>query len=528
MGQGLYQRHDKRDREKPSKMQSDEPQDSVRETELKRAQALSYNGDWEQAYDIAYKWLKSDPTDGQALNTIAYIMLNTDKCAIGYPLLRHLTTIEPENPLAWLNMGSAASDLWRYGEAKRAYKKGIKYARDAKEESMMCVNMASVMVDHGEFEEAEPYCHKAIELEPETIKGKANLGFCQLAQRNWDGWKNYRYCMDSEWRPLTQYNNEPLWDGEKGVICIYSEQGLGDEISFGQMLPDMQSWCDENDSRLIVDVNPRLESLFKRSFPDMDIHGTRGIRKITWDPTDIKYSLPMAQLGEYFRTKDEDFTGKPYMTADPDRVLQWQSLFATKKKPVIGIGWRSGIWKTGAKYRQVDLEQLLPIFQSIDAHWVSLQYKPSGKEIADFKADHPEIDLVEYSHGTLSNDYDDTVAMIASLDEVIAVQTTAIHVAGALGIPCKVLVPKTSQWRYGQTGSDFPWANSVKIYRQSERGEWSDVIESIGDELVNFAGISETTTADAPKQKDQLRHSGGGIRRNSRRNDRLNGGRPSA
>jgi hypothetical protein len=501
--------------------------DSVRDKELKIARDHSGKQEWEQSYDIAYKWLKTDPTDADALNIIAHIMLNTEKVAIAYPMLKYLLSIEPTNPIGLLNMGMASSDLWRYNEAIRAYKKGIQFAKNAEQESMLCVNMASVMVDHGEFEDAEPYCHRAIELNPETTKGKANLGFCQLAQRNWDGWKNYRYCINSEWRPVIQYNDEPLWDGEKGVICIYTEQGLGDEISFGQMLPDMKAWCDNNDSRLIVDVNPRLESLFKRTFPDIEVHGTRGVKRITWDPRDIEYSLPIAQLGEYFRTKDEDFNGQPYLVPDPDRLYQWQSLFETKKKPVIGIAWRGGIFKTAAKYRQLDLEQLLPVLKSVDAHWVSLQYKPSGNEIAAFREEHPEIDLVEYPHCTLSQDYDDTIAMIAALDHVVTMQTTVVHVAGGLGIPCWTFVPKTSQWRYGQGVEDFLWADSVRLIRQTEQGKWSDIMERTGEELANHTGLSRTAADDAPEQKNKLRDSSGGVRRDGRRNDRLNGSQPS-
>lgn len=510
-------------------MQGNESQDDVRNLELIRAHKATEQQDWETAYDLAYKWVKTDPNDADALNIIAYIMLNTHKSAIAYPILKHITSIEPGNPLAWLNMGMAASDLWRYSEAKRSYRRGIDCARDDREKSMLCVNMASTMVDHGDFEGAEPYCEQAIALNPGSVKGQANLGFCQLAQRKWaDGWKNYRYCVDSEWRPLTQYNDEPLWDGEKGVICIYSEQGLGDEISFGSMLPDMQKWCDENESRLIVDVNPRLEHLFKRSFPDMEIHGTRGVRQITWDPRDIEYSLPMAQLGEYFRTKDEDFTGDDYLKADPDRVLQWKTLFESKGKPVIGLAWRGGIWKTGAKYRQLDLEQLLPVLESVDAHWVSLQYKPAGKEIEAFKAKHPHIDITEYSYGSLSNDYDDTVAMIAAMDHVIAMQTTVVHVAGGLGIPCWAFVPQSSQWRYGQEGEDFPWAKSVRIIRQNKRGEWADVMQRTGEELANLTRLPKATAGNARKQKNKLRNGGGKVRRKRRANDRLNGDRPSA
>jgi ADP-heptose:LPS heptosyltransferase len=203
----------------------------------------------------------------------------------------------------------------------------------------------------------------------------------------------------------------------------------------------------------------------------------------------------MAQLGEYFRLHDEHFPGTPYLKADPDRVLQWKALFESKGKPVIGLGWRGGIWKTAAKHRQLDLEQLLPVLKSVDAHWVSLQYKPAGKEIEAFRKEH-DIDIVEYSHGTLSQDYDDTVAMIQAMDMVVSMQTTAIHVAGGLGIPCWVFVPKTSQWRYGQEGEDFLWANSVRIIRQSELGDWQEVMECTAKELAKKFPKLEVVSAN--------------------------------
>ena len=181
-------------------MQGNKPEIDVRQRDLRLAHHYSDIENWEGAYDLAYKWLKIDPNDAQALNIIAYIMLNTEKVAIAYPILKHLTTIEPEDPLAWLNMGMASNDLWRYQESLRAYKKGLACATSDKDKSMLCVNIASLMVDHGKFREAAPYCRKAIALMPDTIKGKANLGFCQLANKDWaEGWKNYRYCLGSEW-----------------------------------------------------------------------------------------------------------------------------------------------------------------------------------------------------------------------------------------------------------------------------------------------------------------------------------------
>ena len=453
---------------------------------LKQAQDLSENGDYDNAAEIAYRYLKDKPNDPAWLTLMTYVLLATNKAAIAYSLAKRVTEVAPRQAHGWLNMGRAASDLWLQKEAIRYYKKGIKLAKDDKQRSVMCVNLGSVLVDNGSFDEGEKYCREALALNPDSVKGRANLGFCQLAKGNWkEGWHNYGYCVGSEWRPQTRFNDREVdWDGKsKGTIAIWGEQGLGDEISFSSMWPDMVKWCKDNDSTLIAECDPRLGTLFKRTFPGIEIQPTRGRKQVDWRVNDVDYSVPSAQLGEHFRQSAYDFPGTAYLVPDPDRVLQWKALFKSKKKPVIGLAWRGGIPKTAAKFRQLDLEQLLPILESVDAHWVSLQYKRADKEIASFKKDHPEIDIVEYPHATLTADYDDTVAMVAALDHVVAMHTTIVHVAGGLEIPCWTFVPRTSQWRYGCEGEDFAWCKSVRILRQIERGKWKDLIAKTAKEL---------------------------------------------
>jgi tetratricopeptide (TPR) repeat protein len=416
----------------------------------------------------------------------------------------------------------ACNDLWFEKKAERYYKKGLKFARTDEQQSMFHVNIASVMIDTGRFDEAEPHCQAAIELNPDSIKAIANLGFCQLAQKKWDiGWQNYRKCIGSEWRPVFKYNgDEPLWEGESGgKLVLYQEQGLGDIISFASMLPDAQK-----DNEIVLDVEPRLKNLMQRSFPDIKVYGTYRQKSAHWEPQDqaCDYSLPMGQIGEHYRTKDSDFPGKPYLVPDPDRVLQWKALFETKKKPVIGIAWRGGIPKTGSKFRQWNLEQLLPILKSVDAHWVSLQYKDAQKEIDAFKKHHPEIDIVQYRHGTLTNDYDDTVALIAALDQVVTMQTAVVHVAGALGVPAWVHVPQNSQWRYGSEGEKFMWADSVRIIRQKVRGQWDDVIKETAEQLSAYHGRVSKGAGKAPR-KGKLRSNSKKVRPSG---DRSNGKQP--
>jgi len=170
----------------------------------------------------------------------------------------------------------------------------------------------------------------------------------------------------------------------------------------------------------------------------------------------------------------------------------------------------------------------LPILKSVDAHWVSLQYKDASREIQEFKQKHPEIDIVQYHHGTLTQDYDDTVAMVSAMDHVIAMHTTVIHVAGGLGVPCWTFVPLFSQWRYGSEGEDYVWADSVRILRQTKSGKWNNVIGKTAEELnALFPRISKATGKTAQSGR-VLRSKSGRVRRNNKHDGRPNGDRPSA
>lgn len=462
--------------------------------ELQRAKDLAGEGHYDEAYGIANHHLKTDPNNPHWLTIFCYCMLNTDKPTMGYTLAKRVTQLLPKDPGVWLNMGMAAQDLWQIRDAERSYKRALRLAGEDERAALIYVNLSSLYVDTGRFAEAREFATKALELNPDSQKARANLGFAQLACREWvPGWENYAECIGSTYRPEADYENgEKRWDGKsRGTIVVSGEQGLGDEVAAASMYKDMVRWCAENDSRMIVECDERLEGLLRRSFPGVEIYGTRRKKILDWETTEVDYAIPCMQLGQFFRLKDEDFPGEPYLVPDPDRVLQWKALFETKKKPVIGIAWRSGIPKTGSRFRQVDLEQLLPVLKSVDAHWVSLQYKPAAKEIAAFREKHPEIDLVEYPHGTLSNSYDDTVAMVAAMDQVVCMHTTVNHVAAGLGIPAWVFVPRNSQWRYGYEGEEYAWSPYLRILRQQVPGHWEDIIEATARDLSHRYDVSQ-------------------------------------
>jgi hypothetical protein len=184
---------------------------------------------------------------------------------------------------------------------------------------------------------------------------------------------------------------------------------------------------------------------------------------------EIDAGISVGALGKFYRNASEDFPGKPYLKADPDRVAMWRGLFEKQGKPVIGVAWTGGCPWTGDRFRRWTLEELVPVFRSVDAVWVSLEYKDAAKEIQAFRAKYPDIDLRQYPFGTLTQDYDDTAAMVGALDLVFAMQTAVVHLAGGLGKECMAFANRYGQWRYS---GDMDWYQSVTIYRQSLKGEW--------------------------------------------------------
>ena len=459
---------------------------------LEYAQKLSTDEQWDEAYQITDKHLKEDPNSPDWLMLMVYIMLGTGKHALAYSLARRCLDLSPRDPSMYLNAGMAANELWNSKEAERLYRKGLSLCKTQEQVSGFLINLTGVLIDNGRFNEARELCEQALEIGNDSQKARANLGFVQLANKEWDqGWANYRSCIGTQWRPKTNYCQEPEWDGvSRGTIVLYAEQGLGDMICFASMIPDMQRWCDENESTLIVDTDIRLLHLFRRSFPGVQFYGTAGSKQISWPGVNkVDYSLPLGQLGEYFRTKDSDFPRASYLTPDPDREYMWRQLFKSKKKPCIGIAWTGGVPKTGSHLKKLDLEQLRPLFESIDAHWVSLQYKFAGPEIAEFDG----IDLVEYPHATMAKDYDATASLVAALDAVVSVPTTVVHLAGALGVRTLAMAGPVKCWKYN-AGNPF---HPVTMIEHSK--DWNATIKEAASHLEDICTeFSSDLIPDSP------------------------------
>lgn len=90
-------------------------------------------------------------------------------------------------------------------------------------------------------------------------------------------------------------------------------------------------------------------------------------------------------------------------------------------------------------------------------------------------------------------DFADMAAVISGLDLVISVDTAAAHLAGAMGKPCWLLLPAyMTDWRWMTVREDSPWYPSMRLFRQTERGNWYSVLTGIAHALRATAASADT------------------------------------
>ena len=426
------------------------------------------SGDYTEALSLAQDVLNDDFNEPLALFVAAMALLKTKRYGLSYNLFRRITQLQPAMFAPWNNMGMCHQETWNLDDAEKCFKESLK-RNPANIAALQ--NLSLIYINRCMPQEAMKWIDRTEKTGPPTPEHIDNKAMALLMMRDWSGWELYKQTAgQSKQRELRAYNNpeEPMWGGEKGSLVIYGNQGIGDELAFASCIPDAMKMAD-----VIVDCDHRVSGLFKRSFPGAKVYGTRHKVDRDWDHA-IDYSIPVDCLPGMFRTKTESFPGTPYLKADPERRIQWKALFDTFRKPVIGITWTGGSKHTGKKKRSVTLEMLLPMFKSIDATWISLEYLDRSEQIEEFEMEHG-VRILDYPRATRASenqDYDEMAALVSELDLVVSVTTAVVHLSGALGKECWCLVPNKPRWFYGVDGEELPWYKSVKLFRQSQAGQW--------------------------------------------------------
>jgi ADP-heptose:LPS heptosyltransferase len=262
-------------------------------------------------------------------------------------------------------------------------------------------------------------------------------------------------------------------------LLIWGEQGLGDQIIYASMISDAQKRAD----KIVLEVEPRLISLFKRSFPKAEVRPL--LPELNEDG--ISAHTPIGSLGGLFRLHWSDFLQRAYLIADQARAKELHSLLQPNKKCVIGISWRSMNKKAG-EHKTALLRDFASMLLSPEIGFVDLQYGETADELdaiqKEFGVAIRHVDEIDNK-----NDIDGLAALIEACDAVVTVSNTTAHIAGALGKPVWILIPHGQGriWYWFKDRKDSPWYPGARIVRQQPGQSWADLVASIAPEISEFA-----------------------------------------
>jgi len=375
------------------------------------------------------------------------------------------------NPMVAYNRGLALAALGRDAEAVAAYDQVLAAVPDhAAAWSSRGVALQAL----NRHAEAIASFDRALGLAPDFADAHFNRSLARLAIGDYAGGQ-----ADYEWRwkrsgtkDARRELGRPLWLGESPLqgrtILLHAEQGLGDTVQFARYVPLLA----RAGAKVVLEVHAELKPLMSRLAGCTAVIG-RGEPRPSFDLHCPLGSLPLA-LKTTPAAVPADI---PYLAADPERVARWRPRVEAFGGPRVAIAWAGNPAHANDRNRSVPLATLRTLWADAGARFVSLQRDLRGGD-AELLADAPVLNL----GGELA-DFDDSAAVLAECSLVIAVDTSVVHLAGALGRPLWVLLPFACDWRWTAAGERSPWYPSARLYRQPRAGDWDAVIALLARDL---------------------------------------------
>mgnify|MGYP001158641274 CR=1 FL=1 len=450
------------------------------------------------------KILEMSPDHFEANNDLGISLVTRGQIEAAIKHLETACESPKAAPPTYANLGSAYSLMGRTKDAISAFQKGL----NIDSSNANChINLAIISRNSGNLDNALYHAEEAISSSPEdtgahNVRGtvlkemardtdalesfqyalsknagfapaQINRGFIHLRAGKWrDGFKD----LEARWRDPSYANlpkdlNCPMWDGSDlsgKHIILYHEQGFGDTIQYFRF------------SNKIIEMGGEVSMLVQPELNRLLVSQNR--TKIAKSKDEISKKAdcfaPLLSLPFLLGINSpKQISGKPYIKA-PNLSKNDPSSIKKEKLFYVGVNW------TGASGHKEDHKR------SLDPYLLSGLEKVDGIQIVDCNFDKSSISP-EFLNDVpklrkFSSDFADTADFIKIFDLVITVDTALGHLAGSMGVNCWVLLPYASDWRWLTQRDDSPWYRSVRLFRQKEIGEWSDVISSVEAELTSL------------------------------------------
>lgn len=442
-----------------------------------RGNALSELNRHEEALACFKQALALKPGDAAMLFSCGNALRELGRHDEALALYRDVLKRQPDNAAILNNCGNEFALLGHVPEALACFDRALELNPNDAE---TFIYRANALLVGDRYEEALACFDQALTRKPDHAKAHYDRGMTRLARRELaQGWEDYEWrCKMPNHVAAAAEFPQPRWSGEyvTGTLLARGEQGLGDEIIYASMVPDLLTCADS----VVLQVEPRLTPLFSRSFPNIRVTA-RG------EPLsqDIKAQSPLGSLGRYLRPDWNAFPRREhgYLLADRDLTAKLRQRVAPRQEFVIGLSWVSKNPRYG-QLKTARLSDFEPVLRLPGCRYVDLQY---GDTLAEREALRQTTGLVveRLEDVDSTNDLDALAALITACDLVITVSNTTAHLAGALGKTALVLVPygQGQLWYWFDDADDSPWYPHVRIKRQQQGQPWKELLASAAEEI---------------------------------------------
>lgn len=461
-------------------------------------------GQTEQALTHYRRAVALDPGYADAHNNIGNALELLGRLDEAEPALRRALELAPDLADAHCNLGLVLMRRDRFEEATQCFLRGIALQPEHAvshdflgqiykvwgrfDAALACMdravalnpggysphnNRGAILEALGRYDEALLEYQEAARIKPDETDARWNQAFLFLRQGMLErGWEAHELRLQAGGQVSIRFPY-PQWDGSSlagKTLLIYAEQGLGDEILFASCVPDAMALA----AHCVIECAPRLGALFKRAFPGATVVAA-GRMEIGWllEAPRIDVQVAAGSLPRFLRPTLQSFPARPgYLLPDAARAAHWRARVALLGPGLkIGVCWRSGL-ATGERHKYYsELTQWGEILGVPGVHFVNLQYGECGAELDAARAKFG-VPITVFDELDLREQIDESAALMAAMDLVIAAPTAVLETAGALGVPCFRIDAYGKQWTALGRGDHMPWHPNTRLFAQSSPGDW--------------------------------------------------------
>ncbi len=453
--------------------------------QLSEAYEIHQSGDLETAIATYQRIVQQSPDHPNAWVYLGIARFDQRRFADSIAAYEKAIDQQPHFPIAWNNCGNSHRMMGHVEDAERCFEQSLQ--QDPNYLSAL-KNRGTLWVWAGEIERGMQWYEKGLQVDPQNAELHRNLGVIELLRGHFDrGWEEYRWRWEVPGLERPQPLGKP-WRGESlqgKSILLYPEQGLGDAIQFVRIAKKLA----QQGAQVRLKCPSNLINLFSATTQTLGVD--RLISLESPSPTTtyhasfieaVDWSYQNDQALPYL--SDEISPGKGYLYVSDALVDYWRE-YLDREVPLVsqsqlrvGINWQGNPDHHADVYRSAPLASFAPLARRPDVQWISLQFG-KGCEQLESCAFADQIHRLPEDVDQDGGSFTDTAAIVANLDAVITTDTSIAHLAGSMGVSTHLLLGKIPDWRWGLTGDQTPWYPTMVLHRQTEFGQWRELIEQI-------------------------------------------------